>query len=67
VLEAIGARIRTRRHELGLTLDQVSRRAGISLSLLHQLEKGQTWASVKSLHSICGALGYKLERLFEGI
>ena len=67
VLDAIGGKIRTRRHELGLTLAQVSRRAGVSMSMLHQLEKGQTWASVKTLHCVCAALGFKLARLFKGI
>ena len=42
----VGERARTRRHELGLTLEQVAHRTGLSVSLISQVELGKSAASV---------------------
>ncbi|MBI4702759.1 MAG: response regulator [Deltaproteobacteria bacterium] len=60
----IGDAIRRRRKDLGLTLRQVSRRAGLSVSLLSQIERAETSASLSSLHKVSVALQSHLRDLF---
>lgn len=60
----IGGSIRTLRKERGLTLKQLSRRTGLSVSLLSQIERAESSASVSSLHKIARALRVKLTALF---
>lgn len=63
---AIGATIRGLRKDAGLTLKQLSRRTGLSVSLLSQIERAESSASVSSLHRIATALRVKLTDLFAG-
>jgi len=64
---AIGERIRTRRHELTLTLKQVANRTGLSVSLISQIELGKSAASVMTLHKVAAALGVRVGTFFETI
>ncbi|QGF24813.1 helix-turn-helix domain-containing protein [Raineyella fluvialis] len=54
--EHLGASLRSERVEQGKTLREVSRRAGVSLGYLSEVERGQKEASSELLAAICGAL-----------
>ncbi|MBU0552476.1 response regulator [Myxococcota bacterium] len=62
--KAIGQTIRELRKEQSLTLKQLSRRTSLSVSLLSQIERAESSASVSSLYKIAIALGVKLHSLF---
>lgn len=62
--KTIGAQIRAFRKERDLTLKQLARRTGLSVSLLSQIERAESSASVSSLYKIAAALGVKLTQLF---
>ncbi|MBW2700184.1 MAG: response regulator [Deltaproteobacteria bacterium] len=66
LLASVGAKIRVKRKNQELTLKQVARRTGLSVSLLSQIERAESAASVSSLYKIASALGSSLEELFEG-
>jgi DNA-binding NtrC family response regulator len=66
LLATVGAKVRVRRKTSGLTLKQVARRTGLSVSLLSQIERAESAASVASLYKIASALGTHLNILFEG-
>ena len=52
----LGARVRELRHERGMTLKALGRRAGLSHPFLSQLERGLARPSVGSVERIAGAL-----------
>jgi DNA-binding NtrC family response regulator len=60
----IGRTIRELRKERQLTLKQMSRRTQLSVSLLSQIERAESSASVSSLFKIATALDVKLTELF---
>jgi len=62
--KSVGQNIRRIRKEQGLTLKQLSRRTSLSVSLLSQIERAESSASVSSLYKIAVALGVKLTTLF---
>ena len=62
--KTIGQNIRRIRKERELTLKQLSRRTGLSVSLLSQIERAESSASVSSLYKISVALSVKLTVLF---
>jgi DNA-binding response OmpR family regulator len=64
LLASIGARIRAERKHQKLTLKQVARRTGLSVSLLSQIERAESAASVASLFKITSALKTNLETIF---
>ena len=66
VLLAVGSRLRAVRQKRKLTLRQVAQRTGLSVSLLSQVERAESAASVASLHKIATALNTSLHFLFEG-
>jgi transcriptional regulator with XRE-family HTH domain len=57
VRRQLGGAIRRRRHAASLTLATVSERAGISVSMLSQVERGLLDPSLDTLRSIAEALG----------
>jgi transcriptional regulator with XRE-family HTH domain len=61
---AVGKRIRELRLAKGLTLTEVARQAGISKSLLSQVERSTANASLGVLRSIAHVLGVPFFRLF---
>jgi DNA-binding response OmpR family regulator len=65
--ESLGAAIRERRKGLGLTLQQMSRRTGVSLGYLSQIELGKNSASIETLYRISLALGVRLADLFQAV
>ena len=48
----------------GLTLKQLSRRTGLSVSLLSQIERAESSASIGSLYKIASALDTRISALF---
>ncbi len=62
--ETLGERIRSSRLEQELTLKQLSTRAGVSISLISQIELARSNASVSTLHKLTRALNLSLEQLF---
>jgi len=61
---AIGAVIRDARKTQDLTLKQLARRTGLSVSLLSQIERAESSASISSLYKIASALRLKMSALF---
>jgi transcriptional regulator with XRE-family HTH domain len=61
---AAGARIRSRRRELGLSLRELGSRVGVSASMLSQVENGRCRASVATLYKLVNELGLTLDDLF---
>ena len=66
LLLTVGSRLREVRQQKKLTLRQVAQRTGLSVSLLSQVERAESAASVASLHKIANALNTSLQSLFEG-
>jgi transcriptional regulator with XRE-family HTH domain len=62
----IGTRLRQRRHSRGTTLAAIADRAGLSVGLLSQIERGVSAPSLRSLQRICDALEMPVAWLFEG-
>jgi transcriptional regulator with XRE-family HTH domain len=62
----LGARLRARRLELGLTLLDVARAAGLTKSFLSQVERGRNSPSIATLRSIAQALAVPMFYFFQG-
>jgi DNA-binding NtrC family response regulator len=60
----IGDTIRSTRKEKELTLKQMSRRTGLSISLLSQIERAESSPSISSLYKIAVALDSRIQDLF---
>jgi DNA-binding NtrC family response regulator len=60
----IGRNIRELRKSRGLTLKQMSRRTKLSVSLLSQIERAESSASVSSLFKVATALDVRITELF---
>lgn len=64
LLATIGKSLRRMRKDRSLTLKQMARRTGLSVSLLSQIERAESSASVSSLYKLARALDVKLTELF---
>jgi DNA-binding NtrC family response regulator len=62
--QTIGKNIRELRKTRGLTLKQMSRRTKLSVSLLSQIERAESSASVSSLFKVASALDVRITQLF---
>src|SRR3984885_13057198 len=62
--KVIGDTIRNLRKEKDLTLKQMARRTGLSVSLLSQIERAESSASISSLYKIAIALESRIQDLF---
>lgn len=60
----IGETIRTLRKDRALTLKQMARRTGLSVSLLSQIERAESSASISSLYKIATALDVRIQDVF---
>jgi DNA-binding response OmpR family regulator len=60
----IGRLVRQRRKACGLTLKQMSHRTGLSVSLLSQIERAESSASVSSLFKLANAMGCRITEFF---
>jgi len=61
---SIGRVIRDARKTQDLTLKQLARRTGLSVSLLSQIERAESSASISSLYKIASALRLRMSDLF---
>ncbi|MCD0484396.1 XRE family transcriptional regulator [Streptacidiphilus sp. ASG 303] len=66
VAEQVGTAVRARRRSLGLTLEAVGRRTGLSKSFLSQVESGRTNPTLGTLTRLSLALGATPAALFGG-
>jgi len=62
--KTIGSTLRRNRKDQGLTLKQLSRRTGLSVSLLSQIERAESSASISTLYKLSVALNIPLTSLF---
>lgn len=62
--KVIGDTVRNLRKEKDLTLKQMARRTGLSVSLLSQIERAESSASIGSLYKIAVALESRIQDLF---
>ena len=60
----LGNTIRQLRLQHGLTIAEISQRAGISRGMLSKIENGLASASLESLEQLANALGVTMSRLF---
>lgn len=64
-IRSVGERIRQRRKRIGMTLNDLADRTGLSVSMLSMLERGQAGASIGTLVAVSSALGVQMRDLFE--
>ena len=62
-LEPIGSKLRQKRLELGLTLQDVADGASLSVGFISQLERDLTWPSLSSLAAISQVLQVNINDL----
>ncbi|TDQ80453.1 XRE family transcriptional regulator [Dongia mobilis] len=62
----IGPQLRERRRQLGLSIDDLAGRVGLTKGHLSSIERDLASPSVASLVAICNALGMPVGALFEG-
>jgi transcriptional regulator with XRE-family HTH domain len=60
----LGARLRAARSARGLALRELSRRIGVSASMVSQIERGSVMPSVATLYKLVSELGLSLDELF---
>jgi len=63
----IGNRLKDLRKKKNLTLKQLANRAGLSVSLISQIERAESAASISTLTKVSLALNAKMETFFKGI
>lgn len=62
----LGSKIRALRHRAGLTLEALARAAGVSPSLVSQVERGLASPSITTLRRIAGVLDVPIAEFFVG-
>ena len=63
----VGARLRARRLERGLTMSEVAERSGLTTGFISQLERDLTSASLSSLYRICAVLDLRVGHLVDDV
>src|ERR1700730_8651817 len=61
----VGAQLREKRFEIGMSLRELARRLDVSPSLVSQIETGKIQPSVRTLYAIVSELGLSLDEIFE--
>lgn len=64
--KGMGARMRARRIELGLTQEGLAERIGVSASFVGHIERGEKKASLETIAHLGEALGMSLDYLIIG-
>jgi len=62
-MEVLGARLRNRRYELGLTLEEVAERAEVDFSNLSRLERGRQNARPGTIRKLAVALDLPMNEI----
>jgi transcriptional regulator with XRE-family HTH domain len=65
-MSALGARIKTLRLERELQQRQLAEKAGLTPSMVSQIESGRLTPSLHTLGKVAGALGVTIAALFDG-
>ncbi|MFC0541282.1 helix-turn-helix domain-containing protein [Kutzneria chonburiensis] len=65
-LDDIGVRLRRGRTEVGISVRELARKAGVSASLVSQIENGKARPSVATLYALVQHLNLTVDELFEG-
>ncbi len=65
-MDTVGKRVRRIRTQMGLTLDQLAERAGISKSFIWEVEQDRTGISGEKLLRVANALGASVDFLLKG-
>ena len=63
---ALGRQVRLFRNDLGLTVAELARNAGLSPGMLSKIENGQTSPSLSTVKNLAGALSVPVTALFRG-
>jgi transcriptional regulator with XRE-family HTH domain len=61
----VGAQLREKRSQNGISLRELARRLDVSPSLVSQIETGKIQPSVRTLYAIVSELGLSLDEIFE--
>src|SRR3954469_2268426 len=64
LLRLIGGRVGAQRAALGLSLEEVAARTGVSRAMVSRIERGEVHASAVVLDRLCAGLGITLSALF---
>lgn len=64
LIAAVGMQVKRLRGERGMTLDDLSRRSGVSIGLISQIERGRGNPSFNTLAQLAHALETSIGRLF---
>lgn len=67
VCRVVGRRVRERRADLGLTMEQLADRAGMSIGMLSKIENGQTSPSFGTLTALSHAARVPFTAFFRGL
>lgn len=67
VLGGIGARLREGRTEVGISVRELARKAGVSASLVSQIENGKARPSVATLYALVQHLNLTVDELFDNM
>ena len=65
--QALGVQLRRHRRALGLTLDELASRAGVSKPMLSKIENAQTSCSLTTVARLAAALDIPATTLFRGV
>src|SRR4029077_19725557 len=60
----VGAQLREKRFEMGMSLRELARRLDVSPSLVSQIETGKIQPSVRTLYAMVSELGISLDDVF---
>ncbi len=66
ITQAIASRLREERRRLGLTLQEVARRSGLSLGMISKIENARTSPSLRTLARLSQALEVPVTTFFRG-
>ena len=61
---SIGEEVKTARSLSGLTLQELSKKSGVSAAMISKIERGQVSASISTLNSLAGAVGIPVANFF---
>lgn len=67
LIAAVGVQVKRLRGERGMTLDDLSRRSGVSIGLISQIERGRGNPSFNTLAQLAHALDASIGRLFHAV
>lgn len=63
----VGMRMKDRRHKIGMTLESLSEKLGLSLQQIHKYEQAESRMGASILYKVAKILGVEPDYFFEGI